>query len=131
VIGLTETRLAIIPGAGGTQRLTQLVGVAKAKEWILLGSRISATEALSSGVLNAADADPEAIAAAWAKELSERGPLALKAAKSAINRSLIGRVSPESLAMERASYQKVLHSKDRVEGLKAFVEKREPQYRGE
>jgi methylglutaconyl-CoA hydratase len=130
-LGLTETRLAIIPGAGGTQRLAKLVGGAKAKEWIFLGSKIGAAEAEKYSLLNAVSEDPETLVQQWTAELSSRGPLALRAAKRAINQSSDGRVTVESLKNEREAYKTVLGSKDRIEGLKAFVEKRDPKYSGE
>jgi len=131
VVGLTETRLAIIPGAGGTQRLTQLVGVAKAKELIFLASKIDAPTAEKAGLANAVVGDPDALAGEWSVEMSQRGPLALKAAKTAINGAQAGRVKVESLAFERQCYRKVLQSQDRLEGLAAFQAKREAVYRGE
>jgi methylglutaconyl-CoA hydratase len=130
-LGLTETGLAIIPGAGGTQRLTQLVGVAKAKEMIFLGIKISAEEAKAYGVVNEVSDTPEEVAEEWADQMALKGPLALRAAKQAINANVMGRCTEAALGIERENYLKVLHSKDRLEGLKAFVEKRSPHYRGE
>ncbi len=130
-LGLVETRLGIIPGAGGTQRLARVTSVAVAKELILAGRRITAARARELGVVG--DVVPAAaLAAAAAKlaaELAGAGPLAIAQAKRAIDGG-IGLSLPDALALERACYAVVLPSEDRNEGLAAFAEKRPPVFKG-
>lgn len=128
-VGLTETQLAIIPGAGGTQRLPRIVGEAKAKELIFRALRLGASEAFSLGLFNYLGDDALERARSWAKEISLAGPLALRASKEAINE---GRALPLNAALdiERNCYEKVLRSEDRLEALRAFSEKRPPLFRG-
>jgi methylglutaconyl-CoA hydratase len=130
-VGLTEVRLGIIPGAGGTQRLSRLVGVARAKELILTGRRLDAAAALALGLVSQVvpAADLPAAAAALAAEIALGGPLAVAQAKRAIDDGF-GRPLAEGLAVERAAYQVVLASADRNEGLAAFAEKRRPRWQG-
>jgi len=132
-VGLTETALAIIPGAGGTQRLPAVVGVARAKELILAARRVPADEALAMGLLNrVAPADElRAVADELAGAIAKNGPLAVRAAKAAID--LVESDAPlsERLRRERALYlERVLPSADRLEALAAFQEKRPPNFRG-
>ncbi|KAF8592651.1 enoyl-CoA hydratase [Ramaria rubella] len=132
-IGLPETRLGIIPGAGGTQRATRLLGVSKAKELIFTGRMLSAFEAKEWGVIDyVADPTQTAFDRAFqlAVEMSSSAPLALRAAKLAISRA--PELGLESgLDFENACYQPLLNSKDRDEALLAFKEKRLPKFRGE
>ncbi len=130
-VGLTETSLGIIPGAGGTQRLTRLIGQAAAKEIIFLARRLPAPEARDLGLLNLVADNPLETAESWAHELCSRGPLALRAAKRAIRGALDVSSLSEGLALEREAYLETLYSKDRKEGLTAFKEKRSPSYCGE
>jgi len=130
-LGLTEVRLGIIPGAGGTQRLARVASVAAAKELILTGRRVRAQRAYALGIVSdVVPADNLADAAAkLADEIAAAGPLALAAAKGAIDG---GAALPldEGLALEAAYYQEVLASDDRNEGLAAFAEKRPPVFKG-
>jgi methylglutaconyl-CoA hydratase len=128
-VGLTETRLAIIPGAGGTQRLARLVGVAKAMELILAAKRIGGEEAARIGLANVCVDDALSWARDFAQACLEAGPVALLAAKEAIRR---GYAEPlkRGLQIEREQYGRVLKTQDRIEGLKAFSEKRSPRYQG-
>jgi methylglutaconyl-CoA hydratase len=128
-MGLTETKLAIIPGAGGTQRLSRLVGLARAKELIFKGTRLKATDALNLGLVNALAENPDQKSLEWALEIVQAGPLALRAAKKALNQGWDLDLS-NALTFERECYDAVLNSEDRIEGLKAFVEKRDPVYKG-
>ena len=130
-MGLTETSLAIIPGGGGTQRLPRLIGPARAKELIFTAARIDAGRAASLGLVNevvAADA-----LAGRARELAEaiaaNGPIAVRAAKEAIDRGSALDLS-EALALEGELYARTIETEDRAEGLTAFREKRPPTYRG-
>lgn len=129
-IGLTETSWAIIPGAGGCVRLPQLVGPALAKELIFTARKLSAAEALSTGLVNrvvpADDLLPSAREMATA--IAANGPLAVRAAKRAINGGL---ATGAALALEWEAYQSIIHTQDRLEGLKAFAAKRPPVYTGE
>jgi len=130
-MGLPEVRLGIIPGAGGTQRLARLVGVAAAKELVLTGRRIGAARALALGIVSEVvpAAELAAAAARVAAEVASAGPLAVAQAKRAIDEGL-GRPLAEGLGIERACYEVVLASEDRNEGLAAFAEKRPPVFKG-
>ncbi len=131
-LGLTETRLAIIPGAGGTQRLPRLVGKGKAKELIFTGRRVGAEEALAIGLVNRVCPAGELSGAcrALADEILETGPIAVEQAKYAINRGCETDLQT-GLAIESNAYWVTIPTKDRLEGLAAFREKRKPVYRGE
>jgi len=130
-LGLTEVRLGIMPGAGGTQRLPRLVGEARAKELILLGRRISATRALEIGLVHQVVARAQLAAAADAMlaELAGCAPMSVRQAKTAIERGH-GRPIDDALAFERECYDVTLFSDDRNEGLAAFAEGRPPVYQG-
>ncbi|MEC8510932.1 MAG: enoyl-CoA hydratase-related protein [Planctomycetota bacterium] len=129
--GLTETTLAIIPGAGGTQRLPRLIGASRAKDLILTGRKLDATEAERIGLVNrvAPRADLAEAAAELAGTIAGNGPVAVRAAKEAIDR---GTEAPmeEGLEIEARCYDKVLPTTDRLEALAAFAEKRRPRYTG-
>ena len=138
---LTEVRLGIIPGAGGTQRLPRLIGVSKAKEMIYFAAPLTAKRGFELGLIhNIVDTqferegpfDPVLMNATkvWATDLSEAAPLSLRQAKVAINRG-IEQDLQSGLAIETECYMRLLNTKDRLEGLQAFAEKRKPIYRGE
>lgn len=132
IVGLTETSLAVIPGAGGTQRLPRVVGLARAKEMIFRARRISAEEGLNYGLFLEVT-EPERLlerALEIANEIANNGPVALAQAKYAINKGI--EVSlPVGLAIESNAYSVTIPTKDRIEGLTAFREKRKPVYTGE
>jgi enoyl-CoA hydratase/carnithine racemase len=130
-MGLTETRLAIIPGAGGTQRLPRLVGRGKAKELIFTGRKVDAQEALEIGMVNKicpADALLEECRK-MAAMICETGPIAIQQAKYAINYGLETDLH-SGLAIESNAYWVTIPTEDRLEGLAAFREKRKPVYKG-
>jgi enoyl-CoA hydratase/carnithine racemase len=132
VMGLTETSLAIIPGAGGTQRLPRIIGIAKAKELIFTARRISAQTALEIGLVNKI-AEPEKlidVAMEMAKEIAQNGPIAITQAKFAINNGMDAPLSV-ALPLESKAYEITIPTKDRIEALNAFVEKRKPVFKGE
>jgi enoyl-CoA hydratase/carnithine racemase len=130
-LGLTETRLAIIPGAGGTQRLPRLVGKGKAKELIFTGKRITAEEALKIGLVNQVCAAKALIETcrAMAAEICETGPVAIEQAKYAINHGMETDLAT-GMAIESNAYWVCIPTEDRLEGLAAFREKRKPVYKG-
>jgi enoyl-CoA hydratase/carnithine racemase len=131
LLGLTETRLAIIPGAGGTQRLPRLIGKGQAMEMIFTGRRIDAREALRIGLVNHVHT-PEALLAECgrlAAEICESGPIAVQQAKYAIQRGLETDIQT-GLAIESNAYWICIPTEDRTEGLTAFREKRKPVYKG-
>ena len=130
-MGLVETALAIIPGAGGTQRLSRLIGISRAKALIFTARRIGAEEAGRLGLADQLVAAGEALsgALALAREILPNGPLAVRLAKQAVNGG--SELSLRAgLAFEQACYAQVLSTKDRLEGLAAFREKRNPRFRG-
>ncbi len=131
MFGLVEVRLGIIPGAGGTQRLARVAGVAVAKELILTGRRIDAAQARALGIASSVHpaADLIGAAEAVAGEIAAGGPLAVAQAKRAIDEGLALPLG-DALAVERACYEVVLTSEDREEGLQAFLEKRHPVFKG-
>ncbi len=130
--GFPETDLAIIPGNGGTQRLPRMIGIQNTMEMVLLAKRISAGQAMEYGIVNTVVAQGQALthAMTWANKMCEAGPIALRAAKAAI-RGGLERSYEHALQFELECYKACLYSKDRTEGLKAFAEKRKPEYRGE
>jgi methylglutaconyl-CoA hydratase len=130
-VGLTEVRLGIMPGAGGTQRLPRLIGEARAKELILLGRRVPAARALEIGLVHQVVPRAGLLAAAEAMlvELAACAPLSVQFSKSAIQRGY-GKPLSEGLDIERECYDVTLFSQDRDEGLAAFAEGRPPKYRG-
>jgi enoyl-CoA hydratase/carnithine racemase len=131
-LGLPEVGLGIIPGAGGTQRLPRLVGVARAKELVLTGRRIGAAEALAMGLVTQL-APPQGLldeALALAERLARNAPVSLRQAKRAIDGGLHLPLE-EALDLEHRLYQDCLGTKDRLEALAAFAEKRAPVFRGE
>ncbi len=130
-MGLTETRLAIIPGAGGTQRLPRLVGRGKAKELIFTGRRVDAAEALEIGLVNKVcePSDLMAECRKMADMICETGPIAIEQAKYAINHGIETDIHT-GLAIESNAYWVTIPTEDRLEGLAAFREKRKPVYKG-
>jgi methylglutaconyl-CoA hydratase len=132
MLGLPETTLGIIPGAGGTQRLPRLLGEARSKEMILLGRRLTASEALAWGLVNKVTPKGTNVvddAVAWIEPIANGAPIAQAAALEAIDRSFD--VGLElGLELEKVSYDKTLVSADRREALAAFAEKRKPAFSG-
>ncbi len=131
VMGLPETRLAIIPGGGGTQRLPRIIGTAKAKELIFTGRRVDADEALSIGLVNKICPPEELMSECMtmAEMISETGPIAVEMAKYAINQGIETDLAT-GLAIESNAYRVTIPTEDRIEGLTAFREKRKPVYKG-
>ncbi|HEX9793849.1 MAG TPA: enoyl-CoA hydratase-related protein [Planctomycetota bacterium] len=130
-IGLTETSLAIIPGAGGCARLPRLVGAARAKELILLARRLDAATALQIGLVHELAPAGRAVerGGALLAELLKNGPLALRAAKAAIDGGLDLSLAG-ALEHEAVCYQRTVPTADRLEALAAFAEKRPPRFEG-
>ena len=130
-IGLPEVSLGIHPGFGGTQRLPRLIGNAKAKELIFTGDMISAAQAEEMGLVNKtvpADALMDECKSLGTKIL-QRGPVAVKLAKSAINRGTEMSLD-EGLAYEIETVTIAFSTEDKAEGMDAFVSKRQPEFKG-
>jgi enoyl-CoA hydratase/carnithine racemase len=129
--GLPEVRLAVTPGAGGTQRLPRVVGSARARELILTGRVIDATEAERIGLVHRVvpAGEPVRAAEAIAGEIAARGPLAVREAKRLL--ALSTEVDIDAgLAAELDASDRIFASKDMLEGARSFFEKRDPEYRG-
>jgi len=132
IIGLPETALAIIPGAGGTQRLPRLVGLGKAKDLVFLAKRMGGKEAKEIGlVTECTDAGPAVMEKAMemAAKMCTHGPVGMRMAKQAMDRGIQGDLM-SGLECEKQAYANTVPTKDRVEGLLAFKEKRKPVYIG-
>lgn len=128
-MGLTEVSLGIIPGAGGTIRLPKLIGKAKAKELIMMAKRITAQEAEQLGLLNGT-ADPIwPVVEEAAQRLEEMAPLAVIQAKHAIDQGC-DVDTQTGLEIEHNAYEVLIPTEDRMEALRAFSEKRKPQFKG-
>jgi enoyl-CoA hydratase len=129
--GQPEINLGIIPGGGGTQRLTRLVGEGKAMEMILSGEIINAETALTIGLANhvvAAD-QLEAKTMEIANRIAEKSPVALRLAKEAVKLASRSNLD-EGLRREVDLFALVFSSEDKDEGVKAFLEKRKPEFKG-
>ncbi|WDV47983.1 enoyl-CoA hydratase-related protein [Clostridiaceae bacterium M8S5] len=129
--GQPEVSLGIIPGFSGTQRLSRLVGIAKAKELIFTGRLINAKEAEKIGLINKIVHQDELISEAvkLAKEIAQNAKLAVKYAKSAINRGCETDIET-GIQIEKDLFALCFASKDQVEGMTAFIEKRKPKFIG-
>jgi len=130
-LGLTEVNLAIIPGGGGTQRLPRLVGRGRALEMILTGARIDAREAWRIGLVERVIPATDVLAAAreLARALAEKAPVALRYAKEAVVKGLELPLA-DGLRLENDLATLLRTTEDRVEGAKAFLEKRKPRFTG-
>jgi enoyl-CoA hydratase len=130
-LGLTEVNLAIIPGGGGTQRLPRLIGRGKALELILTGARIPADEALRIGLVERVVPDGEALKAAadLARTIAAKAPVALRYAKEAVVKGLELPLA-DGLRLEGDLSTLLRTTEDRLEGAKAFLEKRAPRWTG-
>ncbi|MFO0554933.1 MAG: enoyl-CoA hydratase-related protein [Polyangiaceae bacterium] len=131
-LGLPETTLGIIPGAGGTQRLPRVIGEARAKEMILLGRPIDADTAMAWGLVNRVC--PTGVSClddtiAWIEPITSGAPIAQAAALAAIGHSFDVTLE-HGLVLERVHYDETLRSEDRLEALRAFNEKRSPVFLG-
>lgn len=129
VLGLVETSLAIIPGAGGTYRLPRLIGLPRAKEMILTAGRYTAAQCLEYGVLNQVHDKAQEAARALALSICQNGPVAVRMAKRAVDTSF-GKDRVAGLSIEGLCYAQVIPTQDRVEALQAFKEKRKPKFIG-
>lgn len=131
VIGLTEVSWGIIPGAGGTQRLSQLVGAGKAKELIFTARKLLASEAEQIGLVEQVCPAGQAFSHALqlAEEIARQAPVAVRLAKAAVQ-SYDAALLQNGLEAEWRYYQQTIPTADRLEGLAAFQEKRSPVYQG-
>ncbi|MBE1555310.1 enoyl-CoA hydratase/isomerase family protein [Sporosarcina limicola] len=126
-----EVSLGVMPGAGGTQRLTKLVGKSKALEWLWTGERIQAEELLNHGVINRI-VSPEVLmeeALRFAGRLTVMPPLSLRLIKDSVNKA-VDYPLYEGMQYERKNFYLLFSSEDQKEGMKAFIEKRKPNYKG-
>jgi enoyl-CoA hydratase len=130
-LGLPEVRLAVIPGAGGTQRLPRVVGLARAKELILTGKVLDADEAARIGLVNEVVPAGEAVSRATAigEEIAARGPIAVREAKRLLDGALDTPLQ-DGLAAELEASLRVFATDDLLEGAQSFFAKRDPDYRG-
>jgi len=127
----TETTLGIIPGAGGTQTLARAVGERRAKELILSGRPFSVEEALAWGLVNAVFPQDQLLGEALgtAARIAANAPIAVRQAKQAIHRGLQMSLA-DGLTFEIEAYNRTVPTEDRQEGVRAFNEKRKPQFKG-
>ncbi|XP_073090046.1 enoyl-CoA hydratase domain-containing protein 2, mitochondrial isoform X15 [Manis javanica] len=136
VMGLIETTRGLLPGAGGTQRLPRCLGVALAKELIFTGRRLSGAQAQALGLVNHAVAPNEEGDAAYhralalAQEILPQAPIAVRLGKVAIDRGIEVDIA-SGMAIEGICYAQNIPTRDRLEGMAAFREKRPPQFLGE
>lgn len=129
--GQPEIKIGVMPGAGGTQRLTRAIGKAKAMELVLTGRFLSAEEALSYGLINKVVPVELYLSEAvqLAREIAQMSPVAAQLAKESVNRSFETHLD-EGLLFERKNFYLTFASDDQKEGMKAFIEKRKAEYKG-
>ncbi|MCX6353166.1 MAG: enoyl-CoA hydratase-related protein [Bacteroidetes bacterium] len=129
--GQPEIKIGVMPGAGGTQRLTRAVGKARAMEMVLTGNFINAQEALSYGLVNRVV--PEELyldeAIKLARDIAAQSPIAVQMAKESVNKTYENHLQ-EGLFFERKNFYMLFASEDQKEGMAAFVEKRKPDFKG-
>jgi enoyl-CoA hydratase/carnithine racemase len=130
-LGQPEINIGIIPGAGGTVRLTRLVGIGKAKELVMTGKLISAEEACRINLVNAVVEDDQLMAEAlnMAKSMTRHSPVALSLAKYSVQNAAETDLHTAT-NLERACFSIAFASEDQKEGMRAFLEKRKPVYQG-
>jgi enoyl-CoA hydratase len=128
-LGLPETTRGLIPGYGGTQRLPRLIGEARALDMILTGRLVDAEEALRFGLVARLADDPVAAAEELARGMLRSAPVALGLAKEAVVRGLDGTL-PQGLEVEADLFGLVATTEDRAEGVRSFLEKRDPEFQG-
>lgn len=130
-IGLTETSLGIIPGAGGTQRLPRIIGETKALELILTAKRLSALEAMQYGLLTKIAPAQQLLEEVnlFAQSILQNAPIAIKQAKFAVKQGVKVDIQT-GLQIERKAYELTIPTEDRIEALQAFAEKRKPSFKG-
>ncbi|MEL3971611.1 enoyl-CoA hydratase-related protein [Rossellomorea oryzaecorticis] len=129
--GFPEVTLGVMPGAGGTQRLTKLIGKSRAMEWLLSGDRFTAAQALEWGVINRATA-PELLmeeTEKFAKKLASNPPLSMRLIKESVHKAVDYSLY-EGMQYERKNFYLLFASEDQKEGMKAFIEKRKPHFKG-
>ncbi|WP_409291164.1 enoyl-CoA hydratase/isomerase family protein [Peribacillus sp. SCS-37] len=129
--GFPEVKLGIMPGAGGTQRLTKLAGKTKAMEWLMTESRISAREALHFGIINSVFSEEVLLEETFrfAENLAAQAPLSIRLIKEAVLKAVDYSLY-EGMQYERKNFYLLFSSEDQKEGMSAFKEKRPPQFKG-
>ena len=127
--GQPEITLGIIPGAGGTQRLTRVIGKQRAMELVLTGRRVSAQEALAMGFVNRVENQWFEAAVELAQVVARRAPIAVRLGKRAVQAADETALAA-GIAYERRLYELAMATEDRLEGMAAFIEKRRPEFRG-
>jgi enoyl-CoA hydratase len=129
--GFPEVSLGVMPGAGGTQRLTKLVGKTKAMEWILSGKRISAKEALHYGIINSTFAEEVLMEETlkFASTIAKQAPVAVRLIKESILKA-VDYPLYEGMQYERKNFYMLFATEDQKEGMRAFKEKRKPEFKG-
>ncbi|WP_079508546.1 enoyl-CoA hydratase-related protein [Mesobacillus jeotgali] len=129
--GFPEVNLGVMPGAGGTQRLTKLVGKTKAMEWILSGKRISAKEALQYGIINSTFAEEVLMEETFkfANSIAKQAPIAVRLIKESVLKA-VDYPLYEGMQYERKNFYMLFATEDQKEGMRAFKEKRKPHFKG-
>ncbi|QFT89235.1 putative enoyl-CoA hydratase echA8 [Bacillus sp. THAF10] len=130
--GFPEISLGVMPGAGGTQRLTKLMGKSKAMEWLLTGDRMTAKEALHYGVINRVIANELLMeeTVKFANKIAKQPPLSLRLIKESVHKAVDYSIY-EGMQYERKNFYLLFASQDQKEGMRAFQEKRKPHFKGE
>jgi enoyl-CoA hydratase/carnithine racemase len=130
-MGQTESNLGIIPGFGGTQRLTRLIGRTKALEFMILGTQVSASECLALGLVNRLTREGETLddARALARQIARRPPIATRLLIEVVDDGLEAPID-QALEIEARAFLKTLRTEDAAEGIQAFFAKREPEFKG-